>query len=186
MKVLVIPEDPMLDQYILKPVMERLFVDLGLTVRVNVLWNPRLRSVSQALDASIVRDIVDTYSMIDLFLLIVDRDADEHRAGRARMRETEHPGRLLACLAVEEVEVWMLALHRDLLPSPWAEIRGERDPKERFAYPFLAAHAPKLEPGQGRKWAMRDLGARWKGLLDVCPEIAELKTRIAGVLGQRL
>jgi hypothetical protein len=184
-KVLVIPEDPMLDQYILKPVVERLFSDLGLAARIEVLWNPRLRSVSQALDASVVRYIVDTYSMIDLFLLIVDRDADEHRAKRAGMREAEHPGRLFACLAVEEVEVWMLALHRDRLPSPWAEIRGERDPKERFAHPFLAAHAPKLDAGQGRKWAMRDPGARWKGLLDVCPEIAELKARIAGEFGRR-
>ena len=184
MKILVIPEDPMLDQYILKPVVERLFVDLGLAVRVTVLWNPRLRSVNQALDPSMVRNIVETYSMIDLFLLIVDRDADEHRTTRVRMRETEHPGRLLACLAIEEVEVWMLALHRERLPSPWAEIRGERDPKERFAHPFLAAHAPKLDAGQGRKWAMRDLGTRWKGLLDVCPEIAELKTRIAGAFGR--
>jgi hypothetical protein len=32
---------------------------------------------------------------------------------------------------------------------------------------------------------MRDLGARWKGLLDVCPEIAELQARIAGELGRR-
>lgn len=185
MKVLVIPEDPMLDQYILKPVAERLFIDLGLAARIDVLWNPRLRSVNQALDASVVRHIVDTYSMIDLFLLIVDRDADEHRATRTRARETEHAGRLFACLAVEEVEVWMLALHRDRLPSPWAEVRGERDPKERFAHPFLAAHAPKLDAGQGRKWAMRDLGARWKGLLDVCPEIAELKARIAVEFGRR-
>ena len=183
MKILVIPEDPMLDQYILKPVMERLFADLGLAARVTVLWNPRLRSVDQALNPSVVRDIVATYSMIDLFLIIVDRDADEHRATRAHTREIEHPGRLLVCLAVEEVEVWMLALHRERLPSPWAEIRGERDPKERFAYPFLAAHAPKLDAGQGRKWAMRDLGARWKGLLDVCPEIAELKARIADAFG---
>ncbi|HEX7942368.1 MAG TPA: hypothetical protein VF488_11220, partial [Gemmatimonadaceae bacterium] len=164
MKVLVIPEDPMLDQYILKPVVERLFADLGLAARIDVLWNPRLRSVNQALDVSMVRHVVGTYSMIDLFLVMVDRDADEHRAERARMRETEHPGRLLACLAVEEVEVWMLALHRDRLSPPWAEIRSERDPKERFAHPFLAAHAPKLDAGQGRKWAMRDLGARWKGL----------------------
>lgn len=184
MKVLVIPEDPMLDQYILKPVVERLFADLGQSARVNVLWNPRLHSVHQALDAAVVRNIVDTYSMIDLFLLIVDRDADEHRAQRTRMRETEHPGRLLACLAVEEIEVWMLALHRNLLPSPWAEIRSDRDPKERFADPFLAAHAPKIDPGRGRKWAMRELGARWKGLLDVCPELAELKARIARELGR--
>jgi hypothetical protein len=48
-KILVIPEDPMLDQYILKPVVERLFADLGLAVRINVLWNPRLRGVNQAL-----------------------------------------------------------------------------------------------------------------------------------------
>jgi hypothetical protein len=184
-KALVIPEDPKLDQYILKPVMERLFADLGLTARVEVLWNPRLRSVSEALDSTMVRSIVDTYSMSDLFLLSVDRDADEHRANRARMLEAEHPGRLLACLAVEEVEVWMLALHRDRLPSPWAEVRGERDPKERFALPFLATHAPKLDAGQGRKWAMRELGARWKGLLDVCPELAELKARIAGELARR-
>lgn len=184
MKVLVIPEDPTLDQYILKPVVERLFVDLGQPARVNVLWNPRLRSVSQALDPAVVRGIIDTYSMIDLFLLIVDRDADEHRAQRTRMRETEHPGRLFACLAVEEIEVWMLALHRDRLPSPWAEIRSDRDPKERFAYPFLAEHAPKLDPGRGRKWAMRELGSRWKGLLDVCPELAELKARVARELGR--
>ena len=185
MKVLVIPEEPMPDQYILKPVMECLFVDLALSARVDALWNPRLRSVSQALDSSMLRHIVGVYSMIDLFLLNVDRDADEHRAKRARTLEAEHPGRLFACLAVEEVEVWMLALHRDRLPSPWAEIRRERDPKERFAYPFLAAHAPKLDAGHGRKWAMRDLGARWKGLLDVCPEIAELKTRIASEFGRR-
>jgi hypothetical protein len=183
-KILVVPEDPMLDQYILKPVVERLFADLGLSARVNVLWNPRLRSVDEALNPSVVRDIVETYSMIDLFLLIVDRDADEHRAQRARMREAEHPGRLLACLAVEELEVWMLALHRERLPASWEEIRGERDPKERFAHPFLAAHAPKLDAGQGRKWAMRDLGTRWKGLLAVCPELADLKNRIAGALGR--
>jgi hypothetical protein len=184
-KVLVIPEDPMLDQYILKPIVERLFADLGLSARIKVLWDPRLRGVDEALDPSIVRRIVGIYSMIDLFLLIVDRDGDEHRAERARTHETEHPSRLFACLAVEEVEVWMLALHRDRLPSPWAEVRGDRDPKERFAHPFLAAHAPKLDAGNGRKWAMRDLGARWKGLLDVCPEIAELKARIAGEFGRQ-
>jgi hypothetical protein len=32
---------------------------------------------------------------------------------------------------------------------------------------------------------MRDLGGRWKGLLDVCPEIAELKARIASEFVRR-
>jgi hypothetical protein len=53
-KVLVVPEDPSLDQYILKPVVERIFSDLGRSPRVAVLSNPRLRGVSQALDSAIL------------------------------------------------------------------------------------------------------------------------------------
>jgi hypothetical protein len=148
-KVLVVPEDPMLDQYILNPVVERLFADLGLSARVDVLWKPRLRSVNQALDPSMVRHVIGTFSMIDLFLLTVDRDADEHRAKRARTLETEHPGRLFACLAVEEVEVWMLALHRDRLPSRWAEIRGERGSQGavRASVPCCACTEARCRPG---------------------------------------
>jgi hypothetical protein len=37
LKVLVAPEDPTLDQYVLKPIVERLFADLGKTPRVLVL-----------------------------------------------------------------------------------------------------------------------------------------------------
>lgn len=183
MKVLVIPEDPSLDQYILKPLVVQLFEELGIRARVDVLWNPRLRGVSQALDGVVIADIVATYSMIDLFLLLVDRDGEEQRAERVRTREQEHPGRLIACLAVEEIEVWMLAFHRDSLPWSWPSIRTERDPKERFARPFLAERAPRLDAGAGRKWAMRGLGARWKGVLEVCPELGELRQRIAGWRG---
>lgn len=45
---MVVPEDPVLDQYVLKPIVEKLFVDLGRRARVQVLANPRLRGVSQA------------------------------------------------------------------------------------------------------------------------------------------
>jgi hypothetical protein len=91
-----------------------------------------------------------------------------------------------SCLAIEEVEVWMLALHRDLLDTPWTEVRDERDPKERFAQPFLSAHAPKLSPGGGRVWAMRELGAKWKGVLKVCPELAELEQTLQGWLSRQV
>ncbi len=178
MKVLIIPEDPTLDQYILKPVVKRLFDDLERPARIDVLSNPRLRGVAQALDSATLADIVSTFQMIDLFLVLVDRDGDTTRPAVAAARETEHPGRLIACLAIEEIEVWMLALHRDTLGSPWREVQSERNPKERFATPFLAARAPKLDPGAGRSWAMRELGTGWRGVLQVCPEIDDLKRRI--------
>lgn len=178
MKVLVIPEDPTLDQYILKPIVTRIFADLGKSPRIGVLSNPRLRGVAQALDATILADIVSNHPMIDLFLVLVDRDADIKRPALAQQRETEHKGRLFVCLGIEEIEVWMLAIHRERLDASWKEIRTEVHPKERFAQPFLEATAPRLDPGGGRAWAMRDLGARWRGVLQCCGELEELRQRV--------
>lgn len=178
MKVLVIPEDPTVDQYILKPIVGRLFSDLGRPARIDVLSKPRLRGVAQALSAPVLSGIADTYRMIDLFLVLVDRDGDPERPTVAAAREAEHGGRLFVCLAIEEVEVWMLALHRSTLGVAWTEVRSERNPKERFAAPFLAANAPRLGAGEGRVWAMRELGAGWRGLLQVCPELQGLRDRV--------
>lgn len=176
MKVLVIPEDPRLDQYILKPIVERIFADLRKSPRVTVLSNPRLRGVAEALNPDILTGIVANYPMSDLFLVLVDRDGDEARAAVASAREAEHPGRLFVCLAIEEIEVWMLASRPDAFV--WREVRAEIHPKERFAKPFLKERAPRLDPGQGRAWAMRELSGQWRGVLERCPEIKDLKRRI--------
>jgi hypothetical protein len=184
-KVLIIPEDPTLDQYILKPIVGRIFADLGKSPRIDVLSNPRLRGVSQALDSAILTNIAETFRMIDLFLVLVDRDGNPYRSDVAQQREAEHEGRLFVCLAIEEIEVWMLAIHRESLGFSWSEVRAEIHPKERFAQPFLMENAPKLDPGAGRAWAMRDLGARWKGILLCCSELEKLQRRIEEWLAAR-
>jgi hypothetical protein len=181
-KVLIIPEDPSLDQYILKPIVERLFADLGKTPRVTVLLNPRLRGVAQALNSEILADIVATYPMNDLFLVLVDRDGDEMRTAIASARESAHPNRLFVCLAIEEIEVWMLAIHSDTLEIGWGEIRAEIHPKERIAKLFLRERAPRLDAGKGRSWAMHDVGKQWRGVLRRCPELEDLKRRIGAWL----
>lgn len=182
MKVLIIAEDPTLDQHILKPVAEQLFKDLGKRVRADILWEPRLKGTGQALDAAVLHEIVRDNPMEDLFLLLIDRDCNRFKnAERAAAREQEHHGKLLACLAVHEVEVWALALHREELALPWADVRRHCDPKEAFWDPF-AEKSGWDEAGilaGGRKRAMRDLGRQWRGLLEVCPEIADLRERIA-------
>ncbi len=178
MRVLVIPEDPTIDQYILRPVVSRLFVDLGKLPQVEILFRPRLRGVTEALDAIKLASVVGSFPMVDLFLVIVDRDGIESRKAVSGAREAEHSGRLIVCLAIEEIEVWMLAIHHASLGYPWREVRSEIHPKERFAQPFLQERAPKLDAGQGRAWAMRNLGGQWRGVLRRCPELEELKQRI--------
>jgi hypothetical protein len=184
-RVLVIPEDPSLDQYILKPIVERLLADLGKQhARVQILAKPRLRGVDQALDAEKIADIRQTYPMVDLFLILVDRDGHPTRQERAIALENAHPG-LFVCLAIEEIEVWMLAAHRDMLSAAWSEIRKEPHPKERYAHPFLAEKAPKLDPGEGRAWAMRALVGKWQGVLSACEELDTLKHRLQAWLQQK-
>lgn len=178
MKVLVVPEDPTYDQYILKPIVEQLCGDIGVPARVDVLRDPHLRGVDQALDPSILAGIVLDNPMIDLFLVMIDRDGNRRgNEAKAQARATEHRN-LVVCLAIEEVEVWMLALHRDKLEEPWTEVRAEHDPKERFADPLLRRLGWTGEVGRGRKRAMRELGKGWTGLLQVCPELAELRARV--------
>lgn len=190
MRVLVVPEDPVKDRYILKPVVEQIFDDLDRPkTRVEVLENPRLQGVAEALSKKTLADIVQSprYRMIDLVLVLVDRDGDAAARPRvAAEREQEHPDRLFVSLAIEEVEVWMLALHRDALKAPWRQVRAEHHPKETFAEPFLLEHAPRGNPGRGRAWAMHALDRKaWRVLLDLCPELDELKQKIASVLTSR-
>ena len=183
MKVLIIVEDPTLDQYIAKPVIEQLFDDLGRKARVDVLTDPHLRGIDQALDPQIVREIVADNPMEDLFVLLVDRDCNRfHSEQRAAEREGDHAGKLVFGLALQELEVWMLALHRDELRESWNEVREHCDPKEAYAEPFLQAQGWSREVGKGRKRAMRSLATQWQGLLTVCPEVQALKAKIAAVL----
>jgi hypothetical protein len=102
----------------------------------------------------------------------------------ARQREAESGDRLLACLAIEEVEVWMLALHRDGLEARWSDIRQDCDPKERYAHVLLKEKGWLSTVGKGRKKAMEGLGSKWQGLLQVCPELTDLKQRVAHWLEQ--
>ena len=188
MKVLVIPEDPTLDQYVLKPVVEHLFKDLKRSARVFVLQDPHLRGVSEALDRRIIGEILEERPMIDLFLLIVDRDCEDGRQTQldARITQARESGRcLLGCLAIEEVEVWALALHRSELSAAWSEVRKECHPKERYFEPLTREKRWQEGPGRGRASAMAGLAGNWRSLRRVCDELQKLQDEVAKWLENR-
>jgi hypothetical protein len=188
---MIIPEDSTLDRYVLQPIVQHIFEDLGRKAYVEVFQGSKVRGIDKALDPEFVAGIIsDREAMFDLFLLLVDRDCnDGRRSGRnnvemARQREAESRNRLLACLAEEEIEVWMLALHRDELDARWSDVRQDCHPKEQYADVFLKKKGWLSTLGKGRKKAMEGLGSKWQGLLQVCPELDDLKQRIGLWLAQ--
>lgn len=163
------------------PVVERLLRDLGKTPRM--FPGERLRGTGEALDRDVIDRIIEDSPMIDVFVLVVDRDCNREKTEqKVAARVKEHRGKLVACLAKEEVEVWMLALHRGALGVSWSEVRDHCDPKEAFAKPFLHRSGWTTDVGGGRKRAMRDVGASFRGLLRVCPEIAALRDDLQAVM----
>jgi len=160
-KVLVVLEDPTLDQYIVKPIVEK----------------PYMRGVKNVFDQ--IDGIVEDNPMVDLFLIVIDRDCDrENHTGKLRIRVERHEDTMVGCLAREEVEVWMLAAQNNL-PASWGEIRRHCDPKEHFAERWLAANGfTSADVGHGRKRAMQALPTNFRRVLSRCDELRELSAEL--------
>jgi hypothetical protein len=176
-KVLVIPEDPTYNGYILQPIVERMLAELGKpNARVVILTNPKLNGYAHALSA-IRGDLIDRYRHFDLWLFLPDAD----RASNLRSLESELLERgvhLFCCAAQPEVEAWLLAGHRDELRIPWPDVRRHPRLKEEVFEPFLQQFGDMRSSGGGRESLTRQMLTNYRGLLSVCPELAELEERL--------
>lgn len=187
MKVLVIPEDPTQDHYILKPVIKAMLEAVGKPrANVEICVNPRLRSVEQAMRLDRINEIIDQYPLVHLFLLVVDRDGDEHRRARLDNLQTEAAKRLpadrgfFAEHAWQEVEVWALAGCDDLPKTwQWQDIRSERDPKEAYFNLYVERRGLQDEPGNGRRTLGQEAARRYSRIRQRCPEdVGALEERL--------
>lgn len=181
LRVLVIPEDPTYNGYILRPLVERMLCELGKpNARVTVLTNPKLNGYAHAVSA-IRGDLADRYGHFDLWLFLPDAD----RAGDLAHLEEELAERrvhLFCCAAQPEVEAWLLAGHRDELGIPWQDVRQHRRLKEDVFEPFLEQFGDSRSPGAGRERLIRQTLTNYRGLLSVCPELADLERRLRDFL----
>ena len=143
-RVFVIPEDFRKDQYLLRPIIQKLAEACRKKARVRICTNPLLGGDREALKWERIKEIIHMYrGVTDCFLLIVDRDDKEHRYQRLQDLETKAEKLLgadrffLAENAWQEVEVWVLAGMTDLDPTwSWSEVRAHRDSKEAYFLPY--------------------------------------------------
>lgn len=182
-RVLVIPEDPTNNGYILKPVAQMVLAEAGKpSAKVRVLSNPRVRGYDDAVRV-VRQDLASRYAFMDLWLFFPDAD----RASAGAMQGLEEDLRaqgvtLLCCPAVPEVEAYACVAYRDEM-APWQEVRAHERMKETYFDPLLEKHGDPRQPGRGRKEMIERSLASHRAFLRLCPEIAELRDRVKSCLG---
>ena len=174
MKVLIIPEDFRQDQYILKPLFDRLFRSIGKPhTRVQVCQDPLLGGVDQALRSERIQEVIDQhYGMTDVFILCVDRDGVQGRRNRLDQIEREFGNgfTFLAENAWEEIETWVLA--GLVLPQEWnwTEVRSEVHVKEQYFAPLAVQRGVAGGPGGGRKVLGKEAARGIEVIRRKCPQ----------------
>jgi len=182
-RVLIICEDPTHDQFILKPLVERILKDCGKgAANVQMCWNPKVQGIDDARQT--LEEICRDYSHFDLLVFLVDNDG-QSRSERLRHLETRHGPSLICCASIEEVEAWLLAGHIEKLDRSWREVRADVSVKENVFAPFLRQHGDPKRLGGGRDLLMKQTLAGYPGLLDRCPELKTLRDRVCASLASQ-
>ncbi len=187
MNVLIIPEDFRKDQHVLKPILSKMIAAAGKPkANIQVCQDPLLGGVSEALKWERIADVIGMYPMVNVFLLVVDRDANEGRRAALDHLTTKATkligdGRaFLAENAWQEIEVWALA-GIATLPKGWTwnDVRAEAHPKERYFTPYATSRGLLDEPGQGRTTLGREAAQNYSRVRSRCKEdVAQLEGRL--------
>jgi hypothetical protein len=185
--VLVVPEDPTYNGYLLRPLCKRLLCETGRpNANIVVLPKPRVQGIAHAkklLEEEIPRD----WWHFSLIIFIADADGlaenrkDEFGRLEGLAAERTRPVKLLCCAAEQELETWLLSGHPEKLKSLnwlWQAVRAEVSVKERFFQPFLDRYGDPATPSQGRERLMQEALANYDGIKKRCPELQQLESRI--------
>jgi hypothetical protein len=181
-KVLVIPEDPTYNGYLLKPLVERLLDEAGKPkAQVLILRDPKTGGFSDACDLIQSGKLRDRYGYYDLWLFLPDGD-------QARVLQTLEDGvkdqkaRLIASYLTPEVEVTLIAGHPQADTKGWQAKKEHPRFKEDIFVPFLTEFGNPTAPGDGRQRLMLEALKNYPRIKQLVPEVADLEKRIATAL----
>lgn len=177
---LIVPEDPTNNGYILDPLIECMLAECGKPhAKVEVLRNPRTQGYEHA-KTVLMGEVLDRYRHKNLLLFLPDADGKNRDVEFQNMENVANglgvP--LICCAAQQEVEAWLLSGHLEKLNAPWKIIRADSSLKENAFETFLAQHGDPRRAGGGRDVLMKQTLQNYQGLLQRCPELAELERRI--------
>ena len=185
MNVLIIPEDFRNDQYILKPLFDRI-VRVRPSVHIRICRDPLLGGVREALKSQRIGEVMDRYEgMIDVFILCVDRDGEVGRRQRLDEIESEFADRMvfLAENAWEELETWLLAGLSLPHEWRWVEVRAEVHVKETYFERVASDRGLSYSLGGGRDELGRESARQLGAIRQKCPEFDDLARRLERVAG---
>jgi len=193
-KVLILAEDFVKDEFLLQPIIQAMMKAVGKPkAKVKVCRDPRFHGTGEALKWEYIEQALKRHQgMVDLFLLCVDRDGKAHRQVVLGNLENQAKtvigtGRaLLAENARQEVEVWLLMGH-ELLPKwEWKKIRQETHPKETYYLPFAESRGVLDLPAEGRDKLAREAASRYDRIRGRCKEdIQRLEGRVRAWIEDR-
>ena len=182
-RVLVIPEDPTNNGYILKPMATALLAEAGRpTAKIKILTNPRLRGYDSALRA-IRGDLNVRYGFMDLWLFFPDADRASLDAMATLERDLGQKGvTLFCCPALPEIEIYACAGFPPAEPGGWAEWRSNPRLKETVFRDLLREHGDPKARGGGRPAMIERALSRRGRFFRRCLEVAALRDRIVAHL----
>jgi hypothetical protein len=183
--VLVIFEHHANDRYVGVPIIGKVLQAHGRKAVVRACIERRPNGVADALSWTVIEPILRKYAMVDLFVLLVDRDGQAGR--RQRLTELEQRAaavlgqhqHLIAESAWQELEVWVLAGCRDFTAT-WKDVRAEVHAKETYFEPYAKQRGVADGPGGGRQQLGREAAAHYDRVRQLCPQdVGRLHERLA-------
>ncbi len=186
-KVLVVPEDHTNNGAILEPLVSALLADAGKPrAQVKVLSKPRVQGYDAAKKA-LRNELLDSWKWMNLWIFMPDADRAGDDAMAALETELADKGvTLLCCPAVPEVEIYAAAAYSAEIDVGWAAARAHSRFKEEIFEPLRQRHGDDRRPFGGRDLMIGESLRNLPRLYQLCPELKQLRDRIAAVIDEEL
>lgn len=189
-RILVVTEDFRRDQFIAKPLVERMAAECRPRALVEVCRRPKLGGVQRMFDETYLRrEVLPLYPMFDVVVLLLDRDglAGRERSLADQAERLTTPGQqVLGAAAIEELEVFILAGHPHARAWDWPAMRRDADVKNTY-FRRLAEETGSLPlPFEGRAVLMAEAMKNWSRIKTLCPEdVGELLAQLTQAASTR-